>query len=263
VITRGPTARATNRRCRCIALLLCRAGAKRAGIALCTAIAAPPRSARRRGSAASIRASRPARHRDVAGDVPGDLIGAGAGIGCKLLDQIESDLTVAPANHDVFFSYQSGDHAAVETVARRLAAAGLRVFLDRWYLTVGQPWPQALEAALGSCGAVAVFLGGAGMGKWQQREQYLALDRQTRDEGFPVIPVLLPGADPPLGFLSLGTWVDLRDGVDDEGLLARGSHLPGGRGIGHRLPPRSDEEGGRTGHEGARHDQGVDGERAG
>jgi WD40 repeat protein len=30
-----------------------------------------------------------------------------------------------------------------------------------------------------------------------------------------VIPVLLPGADPPLGFLKLNTWVALRAGVDD------------------------------------------------
>ena len=32
----------------------------------------------------------------------------------------------------------------------------------------------------------------------------------------PVIPVLLPGADPPLGFLSLNTWVDLRARLDEE-----------------------------------------------
>ena len=32
----------------------------------------------------------------------------------------------------------------------------------------------------------------------------------------PVVPVLLPGADPPLGFLSLNTWVDLRTRLDDE-----------------------------------------------
>jgi hypothetical protein len=55
------------------------------------------------------------------------------------------------------------------------------------------------------------------MGAWQQREYYKALDRQAHEPGFPVIPVLLPGADDPaLGFLGLNTWVDLRRGIEDE-----------------------------------------------
>ena len=95
------------------------------------------------------------------------------------------------------------------------------VFLDRWYLAPGRPWPQALEEALHTCRAVAVFLGPAGMGPWQQREHYLALDRQAASATFPVIPVLLPGADPALGFLGLNTWVDLRDGSRRRG--ARGA----------------------------------------
>jgi hypothetical protein len=53
------------------------------------------------------------------------------------------------------------------------------------------------------------------MGPWQQREIYVALDRQAHDLSFPVIPILLPGAEPALGFLALNTWVDLRAGLDD------------------------------------------------
>ena len=93
------------------------------------------------------------------------------------------------------------------------------VFLDRWYLAAGQPWPQALEQALASCSAVAVFLGSEGLGPWQQRERDLALDRQGRDPGFPVIPVLLSPADPALGFLRLNTWVDLSAGAADGAAL--------------------------------------------
>ena len=117
---------------------------------------------------------------------------------------------------DVFFSYSTIDHAAVTRVARALHERGIRVFLDRWYLAAGQPWPQALERALASCGAVAVFLGAEGFGPWQQRERDLALDRQGHDPGFPVIPVLLSPADPALGFLRLNTWVDLSAGTEDE-----------------------------------------------
>ena len=65
----------------------------------------------------------------------------------------------------------------------------------------GQPWPQALEKALSSCKAVAVFIGPGDLGAWQVREKNLALERQAREPGFAVIPVLLPGADPVLGFL--------------------------------------------------------------
>jgi len=56
------------------------------------------------------------------------------------------------------------------------------------------------------------------MGPWQQREANLALERQAR-EALPVIPVLLPGAEPVLGFLKQNTWVDLRQQPEDPKLL--------------------------------------------
>jgi len=128
-----------------------------------------------------------------------------------------------PSDFDVFLSYHWRDHAQVEDLARRLREQKLTVFLDRWYLTPGQSWPKALEATLAHCRAVAVCIGQGEMGPWQQREQYLALERQVAAErhgqSFPVIPVLLPGAEPPLGFLSQNTWVDLRARVDDPVLL--------------------------------------------
>ncbi|MGE0573386.1 MAG: TIR domain-containing protein [Reyranella sp.] len=120
---------------------------------------------------------------------------------------------------DVFFSYHWRDHASVEAVARALTGRGLSVFLDRWYMVPGQPWPQALERTLASCKSVAVFLGVEGLGSWQQRESDLALDRQGREPGFPVIPVLLTRADPALGFLRLNTWVDLSANIADETAL--------------------------------------------
>ncbi|NGZ08911.1 MAG: TIR domain-containing protein [Nitrospira sp. LK70] len=125
---------------------------------------------------------------------------------------------------DVFLSYHWHDHAQVEVLAHRLREQNLTVFLDRWYLTPGQSWPKALEATLASCRAVALCIGQGEMGPWQQREQYLALERQVaaerRGQRFPVIPVLLPGAEPPLGFLSQNTWVDFRARADDPVLLA-------------------------------------------
>lgn len=122
--------------------------------------------------------------------------------------------------YDVFVSYHWRDHAGVEAIAHALRDVGLRVFLDRWYLHPGRPWSQELEAVLGACQAVAVCIGPREMGPWQQREVNMALERQARESAFPVIPVLLPGADPVLGFLSQNTWVDLRAGPDDPVLIS-------------------------------------------
>ena len=120
-----------------------------------------------------------------------------------------------PRTYDAFLSYNSRDHAAVERIGRRLRDDGLTCFMDRWYLIPGTSWQSALEQAVAGSKAIIVLLGPGEMGRWQQRERDLALDRQA-NAGVPVIPVLLPGSDPALGFLSLVTWVDLRDGLDDE-----------------------------------------------
>ena len=54
------------------------------------------------------------------------------------------------------------------------------------------------------------------MGPWQQQEMNSALDRQSRETGFPVIPVLLPGAEPPLDLFGQNTWVDFRAGLSQD-----------------------------------------------
>src|SRR5262245_49972102 len=113
--------------------------------------------------------------------------------------------------YDVFLSYNFQDHVLVEEIARKLHDRGIQCFLDRWYLPQGQPWRVRLEESLGSAKSVAVFVGPNGIGHWQQREIDVALDIQAARPGFPVIPVLLPGSEPPLGFLRQNTWIDQRN----------------------------------------------------
>jgi hypothetical protein len=126
-------------------------------------------------------------------------------------------------HYDLFISYHRPDREVVESVRELLKARGITSFLDREHLVAGLPWPQALETALQSAGAIAVFLGPHGMGLWQKREMGFALDRQMREEreahAFPVIPVLLPHADPTPSFLFLNTWVDLRSDPDDPEMI--------------------------------------------
>ena len=130
-------------------------------------------------------------------------------------------------DYDVFLSYSWRDHEAVEVVARELTARELRVFLDRWYLTPGQSWRRELEGKLEQSAGAVIFLGASGLGNWQERELDVALDRQAQGDDFPVIPVLLPGADPALGFLAMNTWVDMRDGVQGPAIDALDAAIRG------------------------------------
>ncbi|MFY9952198.1 TIR domain-containing protein, partial [Bradyrhizobium sp.] len=117
---------------------------------------------------------------------------------------------------DVFLSYSRADAPNAQRLVQLLRSRGLKVFFDRDYLTPGQAWPTLLEKHLRACRAIVICLGPEGLGPWQQREHYVALDRQVQEDQFPVIPLLLPGAkDPPLGFLRLSTWIDLKAGVED------------------------------------------------
>jgi WD40 repeat protein/energy-coupling factor transporter ATP-binding protein EcfA2 len=121
----------------------------------------------------------------------------------------------------LFLSYNSVDRPSVVAVQKLLEGRGVTTFLDLDQLVPGLPWPQRLEQGLRDVTAVAVFIGRE-LGGWQKREMWFALDRQVREEQqgrpFPVIPVLLPGADLTPGFLFSNTWIDLRSG--SEGIVA-------------------------------------------
>jgi hypothetical protein len=122
-------------------------------------------------------------------------------------------------SYDLFLSYNSADHKIVEEIAHKLADAGLNeLFLDRQNLLIGTRFRPALEKALGFSKAVAIFIGPGEMGSWQQMEVDIALDRHSKNPNFPVIPVLLPGCEPPLGFLGEFTWVDFRSQALDIGI---------------------------------------------
>jgi hypothetical protein len=124
-----------------------------------------------------------------------------------------------PDQFDVFLSHNSGDKPAVEKIAAQLRATGLRVWLDKWELRPGFPWQEGLEEGVRSSRAVAVFVGSSGLGAWQEPEMQASLTRSRR-ERIPVIPVLLPGCpeSPQLNiFLENLTWVDLREGVSEDG----------------------------------------------
>ncbi|HEX3528731.1 MAG TPA: protein kinase [Thermoanaerobaculia bacterium] len=124
------------------------------------------------------------------------------------------------ADFHVFLSHNTKDKPLVRKIAERLAAAGLRPWLDVDELRPGLPWQDGLEEAMRTTGAAAVFVGGHGVGSWQKPEIRVCLSQMV-ERGQPVIPVLLSGAPdkPQLNlFLRENTWVDLRQGLSEEGV---------------------------------------------
>ena len=111
---------------------------------------------------------------------------------------------------EVFLSHHWPDQDAAERITRFLQRRGVSVMAERWYADLKYCWPQALKRNLGWCGALVLCLGPRGLSGWQQREVGLALAMQAQGLPLPIIPVLLPGADPAHLFLAEGPWVDLR-----------------------------------------------------
>jgi len=75
-----------------------------------------------------------------------------------------------------------------------------------------------MAKGLDEASTCAVCIGGKTPRGWFQQEIERALDLQTRDSDFRVIPVLLPDANPEYvpAFLTLRTWADFRNDEDPE-----------------------------------------------
>ncbi|MCP3959086.1 MAG: TIR domain-containing protein, partial [bacterium] len=144
--------------------------------------------------------------------------------------------------YDVFLSHNSRDKPAVELLAQKLRAADLEPFLDKWHLIPGEPWQEALEEALTASATCAVFLGAGGISPWENEEMRAALEERAQNTGYRVIPTLLPDATMPEReelprFLRRLTWVDFRQGLEDEDALQR--LIAGIRGLSPGAPARN------------------------
>jgi hypothetical protein len=118
----------------------------------------------------------------------------------------------AGSGFDVFLCYNRADALAVRAISHALAGRGVRYFLDESENPPGRAWTDAVGAALASSKVFAVFLGAAGVGRWQAIEiQNIAEARVNRDCA--VIPVWLPDSpasvEVPMQLAGL-TWVDFR-----------------------------------------------------
>lgn len=142
---------------------------------------------------------------------------------------------------DVFLSHNSRDKPVVKEIAAQLRDRGLCVWLDQDELRPGFPWQERLEEGMRASRSVAVFVGADGLGAWQEPEMRAFLVRSKREE-LAVIPVLLPGCpdSPQLSlFLEALTWVDLREGVTNEGIVRLVWGITGKRGAGSETVPNA------------------------
>lgn len=128
-------------------------------------------------------------------------------------------MAIEPGNtFDVFLSHAHLDAEAVELLGARLEdEAQLRVWLDRWILIPGEHWQQDMAKGLDQAKTYAVCIGRHTPEGWFREEIERALNRQTKDRGFRIIPVVLPNGDRKLvdSFLELRTWVDFKNGLQD------------------------------------------------
>jgi len=151
-------------------------------------------------------------------------------------DQPSSAAEGSGTAFDVFLSHAHEDAPIVERLAERLVdEAGVTVWLDKWVLVPGERWQQAMAKGLDQAKCCAVCVGQQRAEGWFQEEIERALNRQTTEPSFRVIPVLLPGARADLvdDFLELRTWVRFEVGIEDAGsfhaLVSGVQGIPPGR----------------------------------
>jgi WD40 repeat protein len=110
-----------------------------------------------------------------------------------------STVTPAGAAHLLFLSHAGVDSEAALRLAKRLEeseearAHGLTVWIDKADLRAGSRWKAALQSALASSTAFAVYVGSRGVVNWVWDEVSVALDRAHRETRYPLVPVLAPG----------------------------------------------------------------------
>ena len=123
----------------------------------------------------------------------------------------------SPETFDVFLSHARIDAELVELLGMRLEdEAQLRVWLDRWVLVPGGRWQQEMARGLDQAKTCVVCIGQHTPKGWFREEIERAINRQTKDSSFRVIPAILPNGDSSFvdDFLKLRTWVEFVDRSD-------------------------------------------------
>lgn len=99
---------------------------------------------------------------------------------------------------NVFISYRSSDGTEAEKLATEIRAAGHRVWLDQWEITLGDSIIQKMNEGLEGAAYVVVCYSASGVSSpWMGREWMSTLARQLSGHGVKLLPVMLTGGAPP------------------------------------------------------------------
>ena len=131
-----------------------------------------------------------------------------------------------------FLSYNSQDLALMQGLegALKRKDPDAIVFLAPKSLRVGGFWLPELAKEIAEATVFVLLVGPSGLGPWQVIEYYEALDRRVKQQGFPVILLLLDGqAAPGLPFLRQLHWITTLD-PSSEKCLAQLMDAAGGGG---------------------------------
>ncbi|WP_373397955.1 toll/interleukin-1 receptor domain-containing protein [Algoriphagus halophilus] len=120
--------------------------------------------------------------------------------------------------YDTFLSHSHQDAEVVEQIANKLEDNhDLRVWLDKWILIPGEPFRQAMSKGLEKARTCIIVIGSSTPKGWFEEEVSKALNKQTQDKSFRVIPLLLPNGNSKFvtDFLELRTWVKFLTHIDE------------------------------------------------
>lgn len=113
---------------------------------------------------------------------------------------------------DVFMCYDEVDKSTVQKIGEQLIDRGIHPWLEDWELRPGVPRNQVLERQIERSKTIAIFIGGSGIGPWQEITISASLD-EFANRGIAIIPVLLADApkEPRVPvILRQFSWVDFR-----------------------------------------------------
>tara|TARA_R110002020_G_scaffold190124_1_gene389533 strand:- start:4654 stop:5247 length:594 start_codon:yes stop_codon:yes gene_type:complete len=120
--------------------------------------------------------------------------------------------------YDTFLSHSHTDADIVEYIASKLEDDhNLKVWLDKWIIVPGEPFIQSLSKGLDEAKTCVVIIGNNTPKGWFSEEIGKALNKQSRDKSFRVIPLLLPDVKSNFvdSFLELRSWVKFDANLDE------------------------------------------------
>jgi formylglycine-generating enzyme required for sulfatase activity len=130
-----------------------------------------------------------------------------------------------------FLSYNSQDLALMQGLeaAITLKDPEAKLFFAPKSLRAGGFWLAELAREIADASAFVMLVGEKGLGPWQVIEYYEALDRRVKQQGFPIVLVLLDGQPAPgLPFLRQLHWIVSADPASEKSVAQLMDAISGG-----------------------------------